>query len=468
MKSSHTPAAISAAFDDPNLIAHAGLVPVMRLAQRCGLARLVTEKVKLGEAKNGAGAAAHAKVTSIVAGMVAGADSIDDLDVLRHGAMATVFDGIRAPSTLGTFLRAFTHGHALQLHAVHRRFLGELAAHTPLLPGADHKAFIDVDSTHKRVYGRTKQGAEYGRFKGIRTLHPLHPLLATICTPTSRPVIATVRMRRGKAADSRGAAKLVSEALATALEAGCTGMRVLRADSQFYNADVIAACGRADARFSITCGMNPSIRGAIAAIDEDAWQQITYPTAVPDPETGELIFGAEVAEIGAYAAFASRKKAERVTARLIVRRVRDLAKPALVGEQGELFPVWRYHPFFTDNPAPMLVAEREHRHHAIVEQVIADSKHSALAHLPSGRFNANAAWLTLWAMAYNLLRATGTLTSTFHARATTATLRAHLIQVPARLACSARRITLHLPRGWPWWQAWTQLFDTVHRPPEVA
>ncbi|MGI5513815.1 IS1380 family transposase [Streptomyces sp. CA-106131] len=463
MQVSHTPAAVSAAFDDPNLIAHAGLVPVMRLAERCGLPRLVTEKVKLTGVTNGAGAAADAKVTSIVAGMVAGADSIDDLDVLRHGAMPAMFGGIRAPSTLGTFLRAFTHGHALQLHAVHRRFLGALAAHTPLLPGADQMAFIDVDSTHKRVYGRTKQGAEYGRFKGIRTLHPL---LATICTPQSRPVIAGVRMRRGKAADSRGAPKFVSEALATAAEAGCTGLRVLRADSQFYNAGVIAACRRAGAHFSITAGMNPSIKRAILAIPDQAWRQITYPTAVPDPETGELISDAEVAEIPAYTAFASRKKTERVTARLIVRRVRDLAKPAVVGEQGELFPAWRYHPFFTDNPAPTLQAEREHRHHAVIEQVIADSKASAMAHLPSAHFHANAAWLTLWAMAYNLLRATGALTSAFHAKATTATLRAHLIHVPARLARSARRITLHLPHNWRWQHAWTHLFDTVHAPPE--
>lgn len=203
MKSSHTPAAVSATFDDPNLIAQAGLIPVMRLAQRCGLSRLVAQKVKLARTKNGAGAAADTKVTSIVAAMAAGADSIDDLDVLRHGAMATMFDGIRAPSTLGTFLRSFTHGHALQLHSVHRAFLGRLAAHTPLLPGAQEKAFIDVDSTHKRVYGRAKQGAEYGRFKGVRTLHPL------LSTPTSRPVIATVQMRRGKAAaDPRGAARL--------------------------------------------------------------------------------------------------------------------------------------------------------------------------------------------------------------------------------------------------------------------
>ncbi|MEE1806211.1 IS1380 family transposase [Streptomyces sp. BE133] len=462
MKVSHTPAAVSAAFDDRNLIAYAGLVPVMRLAERCGLSRLVAEKVKLPGAGNGAGAAADAKVTSIVGGMAAGADSIDDLHLLRHGAMPAVFDGIRAPSTLGTFLRAFTHGHALQLHAVHRRFLGALAAHTPLLPGAGVMAFIDVDSTHKRVYGRAKQGAEYGRFKGIRTLHPL---LATICTPHSRPVIAAVRMRRGKAADARGAPKFVSEALATAAEAGCTGMRILRADSQFYNAGVIAACRRAGARFSITTGMNPSIKRAVLTIPNQAWQKISYPNAVEDPDTGDLISDAEVAEIPAYTAFASRKKSERVTARLIVRRVRDLAKPAVVGEQGELFPVWRYHPFFTDNPAGTLQAEREHRHHAVVEQVIADSKAGALAHLPSGHFHANSAWLILWAMAYNLLRAVGAHASAFHAKATTATIRAHLVHVPARIARSARRITLHLPRNWPWQQAWTHMFAITHGPP---
>nr|WTB36401.1 IS1380 family transposase [Streptomyces sp. NBC_00830] len=293
----------------------------------------------------------------------------------------------------------------------------------------------------------------------------MHPLLATICTPHSRPVIAAARMRRGKAADSRGAPKFVAEALATAVEAGCTGMRLLRADSQFYNAGVVAACRRAGARFSITTGMNPSIKRAVLSIPDDAWHKISYPNAVEDPDTGELISDAEVAEIPAYTAFTGRKKADRVTARLIVRRVRDLAKPATVGEQGELFPVWRYHPFFTDNPAPTLRAEREHRHHAVVEQVIADSKAGALAHLPSGHFHANTAWLTLWAMAYNLLRATGALTSAFHAKATTATLRTHLVQVPARIARSARRITLHLPDNWPWRHAWTHLFATTHGPP---
>ena len=179
MKSSHTPAAVSAAFDDPNLTAHAGLVPVMRLAQRCGLSHLVADKVKLTGAGNGASAAPQAKVNSIVAAMVAGADSIDDLDLVRHGAMPTLFNGARAPSTLGTFLRSFTHGHALQLHSAHRAFLARLAAHTPLLPSAAQKTFIDVDSTHKRVYGRTKQGAArpvQGRaYSAPSAGYPVHP-----------------------------------------------------------------------------------------------------------------------------------------------------------------------------------------------------------------------------------------------------------------------------------------------------
>ncbi|MCC3773011.1 IS1380 family transposase [Streptomyces sp. UNOC14_S4] len=465
MQSSHAASVVSAAFDESNLVADAGLVPVVRLAERARLPELAAVALRIEGAGNSGGAHPAAKVMSLIAAMCAGADSIDDTDRLRHGAMPACFDGTRAPSTLGTFLRSFTHGHALQLHAVHRKFLAALTGHTPLLPGADRVAFIDIDSTHKRVFGRAKQGAQIGRFKGVRTLHPL---LATICSPVARPVIAAVRLRQGKSADSRGAERFATEALATSAEAGCTGIRVLRADSQFYNAGVVAACHRAGAHFSITCGMNPSIKQAIATIDEAAWRQIRYPTAVADPDTGELIFDAEVAEIPAYTAFTSRAKAEQVTARLIVRRVRDLAKTAGEGAQGELFPVWRYHPFFTDSPFETLQAERQHRHHAVIEQVIADGKAGPLAHLPSGKFNANAAWLTLWAMSYNLLRAAGALASVFHAKATTATIRAHLVHVPARIARSARRLTLHLPRQWPWQDVWLHLFETVHAPPEPA
>jgi hypothetical protein len=460
VQSSHAVSAVSVVFDEPNLIADAGLVPLVRLAERVGLPALVGDRLCIEGTGSGAGANPAAKVMTLVAAMCTGADSIDDTDRLRHGATDRLFGGVRAPSTLGTFLRAFTHGHNRQLHAVHRDFLALLARTTPLLPGVDRVAFVDIDPTHRRVYGRAKQGAEVGRFKGVRTLHPV---LATLSTPLARPVIAAVRLRRGKAADARGAGPFTAEALAAARQAGASGTVIVRADSQFYNADVVAACRRANARFSVTVRMNPHVAAAISAIDEDAWTAIRYPDAFVDPDTGELVSDAEVAEVE-YTAFTGRRKAERVTARLIVRRVRRLNAEVSAG-QGELFTAWRYHPVFTDSPFEMLQAELQHRQHATIEQVIADGKGSALAHLPSGRFQANAAWLTLWAITHNLLRAAGSLAGSFHARATTATLRAHLVNIPARLARSARRPTLHLPDRWPWRHAFTDLFDAAHAPP---
>ncbi|MDH6578424.1 transposase, partial [Kitasatospora sp. MAP5-34] len=236
MQSLMPPRAVSVAFDAPNLIADAGLVPLVRLAERAGLHGLVAERLRIEGAGNSGGAHPGAKAMTLIAAMCAGADSIDDTDRLRHGAMRLLSGGVRAPSTLGTFLRAFTHGHNRQLHAVHRDFLARLARTTPLLPGADKVAFVDIDPTHRRVYGRAKRGAEVGRFKGVRTLHPI---LATLSTPLARPVIAAVRLRRGKAADARGAGPFTAEALAAARQAGATGTVIVRADSQFYNADVV-------------------------------------------------------------------------------------------------------------------------------------------------------------------------------------------------------------------------------------
>src|SRR6266508_2033010 len=253
MQSSHAAAKIDIGFDDPNLIADAGLVPVVALAQRVGLPGLVTDRVKITDAANSGGANAAAKVMSLLAGMVAGADSIADTDRLRLAAMEVAFGGVRAPSTLGTFLRSFTHGHVRQLHSVHRQVLAELAATTPLLPGADVLAFVDVDSTHRQVFGYGKQGAAVGRLKGVKTLHPL---LATISTPIAAPVIAGIRLRKGKSADVRGASALLAEALATAREAGAGAAIVVRADSKFYTADFVATAGRAGAYVSITTGSN--------------------------------------------------------------------------------------------------------------------------------------------------------------------------------------------------------------------
>ncbi|WP_406100969.1 hypothetical protein OG698_01760 [Streptomyces sp. NBC_01003] len=156
MHSSHASAAVSVAFDEPNLIADAGLVPVVRLAQRARLSDLTDAATWIEGAVNSGGADPAAKVTSPVAAMCAGADGIEDADRLRRGAMPGAYTHVRAPSTLGTFLRSFTHGRALQLHRVHRQ-LTQLTSHTPLLPGVRQVAFIDIDSTHRRVFGRANE-----------------------------------------------------------------------------------------------------------------------------------------------------------------------------------------------------------------------------------------------------------------------------------------------------------------------
>jgi hypothetical protein len=445
----------TAVFDDPNLVSCAGLAPVARLAQRAGLGPLVAEHVRIGAP---GGVNGHLKIPALVAGMVAGADSIDDMALLRHGGMDRLFTGVRAPSTLGTFLRSFTFGHVRQLDAVASRLLVNLAASAPLLPGADQLAYVDVDDTVKATYGYAKQGAGRG-YTGVKGLNAL---LAVVSTPSSAPVIAAVRLRKGSTASTRGAARLVADALVTATAAGAAGVRVLRADSAFYGHDVIAAARRHNSCFSITAKQDPAVRAAIATIDASAWTPIKYTNAIFDTDAQRWISDAEVTEIP-YTAFRSLPKTKHVTARLIVRRVPDL-NPA---HHDELFTVYRYHAVFTNSPLPMIAAEAAHRAHAIVEQVIADLKNGPLAHLPSGKFAANSAWLVCAAIAFNLTRAAGTLASAFHAKATTGTIRAQLINVPARLARSARHLTLHLPATWPWEHPWQQLLAGTG-PPAAA
>jgi len=445
--------AVTAVFDDPNLVSCAGLVPVLQLADRAALHRLVGGHVRIDKP---GGANAQLKIPALIAGMVAGADSIDDMALLRHGGMGRLFCGVRAPSTLGTFLRSFTFGHVRQLDAVASRLLIGLAGQAPLLPGAAELAYVDVDDTVRQTYGYAKQGAGRG-YTGTKGLNAL---LAVVSTPSSAPVIAAARLRKGSTNSARGAARLVADALVTAKSAGATGLRILRADSAFYNHDVIAAAGRQGACFSITARQDHAVRKAIAGIDAGAWTPIKYTNAIFDAGQQRWISDAEVAEV-TYTAFTSKPKAKQVTARLIVRRVKDM-NPA---NQSELFTAYRYHAVFTDSPLPTLTAESTHRAHAIVEQVIADLKNGPLAHLPSGKFAANSAWLVCAAIAFNLTRAAGALASAFHAKATTGTIRAHLITVPARHARSARRLRLHLPQHWPWQHAWQQLSDATLGPP---
>ena len=480
MRVSHAGPAISAVFDDPNLVSCAGLAPVMALAQRCGLHALVATLLTVG---GSGGANAVVKVPALVAGMVSGADSIDDMDLLRHGGMRRLFTGVRAPSTLGTFLRCFTFGHVRQLDAVAARFFARLAGSTPLLPGAATVTYVDVDDTVREVYGYAKQGVGYGysRVKG------LNALIATVSTPLAAPVIAATRLRKGSVNSARGAARLVTDALVTARAAGAgrtvDALVLLRADSAFYGHDTIAAARRHGARFSVTARQNPAVQAAISRIPDDAWTPIRYTDAVWDEQAQSWISDAEVAEIP-YTAFTSRRKADHITARLVVRRVKRLNPRSRTSrsdhssgsteqtEQAVLFETYRYHAFFTDSSLPLLQADRTHRKHAIVEQVIADLKNGPLAHLPSGTFTANAAWLVLAAIAFNLTRAAGCLaaarTSSLHARATTGTLRAELINLPARLARSGRRLVLHLPQNWPWQDGFEALFTAATCPPTAS
>jgi hypothetical protein len=318
MQSCHAAHAVDVAFDDPNLIADAGLVPVVALAEQVGLPKLVAEHVWILDAANGAGANPVAKVMSLLAGMVAGADSIADVDRLRHAGNDLVFEQVRAPSTVGTFLRAFTHGHVQQLNRVLREFLVALCARVNVLPGADQVVFVDLDSTHRQVYGYAKEGAAVGRHKGKKTLHPL---IASVSTPIARPVLAGIRLRRGKAADVRGAARFLAETLAVVRRIAPNATLVVRGDSKFYTAKVVAAAARYGAAVSLTTGSNPDVNTTIAAIADAGWTAIHYPDAFVDTDTGELISDAEVAEVP-YTAFASKPATLQAHGRLIVRRVK--------------------------------------------------------------------------------------------------------------------------------------------------
>lgn len=251
--------------------------------------------------------------------------------------------------------------------------------------------------------------------------------------------------------------------------AGSPSPVLVRADSAYYGHAVVAAARRAGADVSVTVRLDRRVKDAIAAIPEHAWEPIAYPDAVFDEQAGQWISRAEVAET-CFTAFTSRAKADQVPGRLVVRRIPDLNPKADTG-QNTLFDTWRFHAFFTTTDPDVIdtvTADATHRQHAVIEQVHADLKNSALAHLPSGHFAANAAWLVLAVMAFNLTRAAATLAGPTLAKATTATIRRKLIAVPARLASSARRLTLHLPTAWPWQQAWTVLFTRICDPPATA
>lgn len=459
MQLSHARPVASASFDEPNLVSAAGLVPLMGLARTAGLRELGDKHLSLPTDK---GANAGLKLSSLVAGMAAGGDSIDDMALLRHGGMGKVFAGAYAPSTLGSFLRTFTFGHVRQADAIASRFLLNLAATTGLLGAKEDVGLVvvDIDDTIIQVHGHAKQGAAFG-YSGVRGLNAL---LATVSGDTFAPVIAAQRLRKGSAGSPRGAARLARDTLALLRRTHLTGRQVLvRADSAFYSHTLVTAVTKAGAQVSVTVRMDPAVKRAITSIPEEGWTKIKYTDAIYDEDTNTWVSRAEVAEIP-FTAFTSKKKSEQVSGRLVVRRIPDL-NPKKDQGQDTLFDTWRFHAFFTTTPPEVrdtVTADQVHRRHAVIENVHADLKASALAHLPSGVFTANAAWVVCAVMAFNLTRAAATLTGASElARATTPTIRRKLINIPARAATTARRVRLHLPQHWPWENAWQSLYDAI-------
>jgi hypothetical protein len=420
MPSSHSVDRIAVTFDDGHLVANAGLVAPATLAQHLGLRELFDEYVDLGAA------AGHAnvghKAMTLIHSALAGGDSIDDADALRAGSTQAVLGhAVLAPSTLGTYLRSYTWGHARQLDKVAGELLRRAWAAGAGPGGAP--VTIDMDSSILETYGLKKQGGAKFTYNHVRGYHPLIAVVAG-----SGDVVHS-RLRGGNANTGRGAASFLTETFGRVRAAGATGALTMRADSGFYSKKVAGACRAADVRFSITVRQNPALRKVIAKIPDDAWTPIPY-----------FLDGADVAET-TYRAFG--KKAPEL--RLIVRRVKPTP-----GSQLSLLVDYSYHAFITDRIGDMIFLEADHRRHAVVEDAIRDLKYGVgLNHMPSGRFGANAAWLAFNVMAHNMARWTSRV-GFGESLIATDTLRRHHLTMPGRLSTSGRKRTLHLPLNWPW------------------
>jgi hypothetical protein len=418
-------------FDDRRAVANAGMMLPAVLADRLGIEALVDQTVDLGDRAG----AAHAgrKVMTLVSAMALGADCIDDCDLLRAGQTREVLGHqVVAPSTLGTFLRAFTFGHVRQLDRVLAQSLVRAWA-AGAGPG-DQRLVVDIDSFVGEVYGYAKQGAGYGY------THKLgyHPIVAT---RAGTGEVLHIRARKGSANTSRGALRFIEELIPRVTRAGASGPKLLRADSGFWNTKIMNRLHTAGWTYSIGVRQQKAVAAAIAAIPETAWTVLeNY------PERGE----AQIAET----VLGDR--------RLVVRRTR------LVGAQAELWPDWRHHPFLTNRTEPLELVEAEHRGHAVVELAIRDLKDQALAHFPSGRFLANAAWTVIAAIAHNLLRWTALIGSPGTTIPAARTLRRRLLSVPGRITRTARTATLRMPAGWPWHTQFLTALDRLRAVPSLT
>jgi Transposase DDE domain group 1 len=441
MRSSHSLDRLETLFDDDRLVADAGLLLPATLAQHLGLKELVETHLDLGRATGRANVGD--KLLSLIMSALAGGDCIADAEALRAGGTASVLGiAVKAASTLGTFLRSFRWGHVRQLDAVSRHLLARAWA-AGAGPGSDPFT-IDLDSTICETYGLGKEGALHHGYTGVRGYHPL----LAVAAGTGDVLMA--RLREGRANTVRGAAHFLVETIGRVRDAGASGQLTLRADSGFYAHAVVAVCRTMDVRFSITIRQHRSVRRLIEAIPESAWTPIPY----------WISGGADVAETTS-TPFAGERDA--VPVRLIVRRVRPTP-----GSQLALFALYDFHAFITDREGDTLELEADHRRHAEIENAIRDLKYGVgLNHLPSGRFGANAAWLAVQVIAYNLARWTARL-GLGEGIVTTKTLRRRLFNLAGRLTRSARRVTLHLPTRWPWAVGFTLALARLRAIPLLA
>lgn len=414
------------AWDEPRLVAHAGLVVPATLAQRLGLVELFDRRVDLGRGPGGAHVGR--KALALVASVLAGGDCISAADALRLGGTGAVLgQPVPAPSTLGTFLRAFTWGHVRQLDAVTRTALGRAWA-AGAGPGAGALT-LDLDATLCVTYGAQKEGAREVTYLHERGYHPL------LAVRAETGEVVHSRLRAGRAAPARGAANFVRETLARVRAAGACGPVLVRADAGFYTYGVLAACRAARAQVSLTVRLYPALLNRIEALPAAAW------SPVPDWRDGQ----AALAELP-YAVVGDGHRRPPLPVRLIVRRVQPPS-----GAQLRLLPAYIYHAFVTDRAGDARTLEAQHRAHAGVEAVIRELKYGlGLNHLPSGRFGANAAWLACNTLAHNLLRWLSRLGLGRGWAISATTWRHRLLSLPGRLTRSARRRWLHLPAHWPW------------------
>ncbi len=433
---SHALDRIDATFDDPNLVANAGLLLVATLSQRLDLEGLIDATVRL-DGRVG-GARPGRKVLTLAHAMCVNASHIDHTDMLRAGGTAGVLGHrVMAPSTIGTFLRSFTFGHCRQMEAVIGHAL-ERAWSVGAGPDSG-PLVIDIDSTICEVDGNAKQGAGFGYTHALG----YHPLLATRADTGE---VLHARMRKGSSNTQRGTVRFLEELIARVRRAGATGSLTVRFDSGFWSNDTIVALNRLDVRYTmaVRCGTK-GITDAIAAIPENAWQEIEYTVG------GQ----AQVADC----AYTTGKGKQAVTRRLVVRRTR------LTGvAQQRLWPDWRHHAFLTDLDGTAVEVDRFHRHHAVVELAIRDLKEGAgLEHVPSGNFHANSAWLQCAVLAHNLIRWTTILggTRVDEQLIVARTIRTRLLALPGRIVNRAGRPTLRLPTGWPWATTFTTALDTL-------